>query len=112
MAIWLLTAMVTGQAIVYDMRRLAVNRVGLSRTAWFFVSTCTGPFTIVAYLVCRRSVFRKLICSVWKVMGDSTHAEHIRRKRLIALRTNGLIGGPVFCRCLTMLESGDRLPKS
>jgi hypothetical protein len=64
-----------------------------------------GPFAIAAYLVCRRAIWRTLIDSVWQIVGDCTHPVSMRRKRLIALRRNGLIGVPVFRACLKALNA-------
>ncbi|WP_144157942.1 hypothetical protein [Paraburkholderia sp. BCC1885] len=87
------------------MRRLVVHRVGLSPAGWLFVCIGTGPFAIAAYLVCRRAVWRTLIDSVWRVVGDGSYPVHVRRRRLIALRRNGLIGKPVFRACLKALKA-------
>jgi hypothetical protein len=101
--IWLLTATGIAVAVIFDMRRLAVNRVGLSRAGWLCMCAGTGPLAIAAYLVCRRAVWRELIDSVWKVIGDGSYPLQVRRKRLIALRRNDLIGEAVFHRCLRVL---------
>lgn len=110
--IWLLTASGIAVAVIFDMRRLAVNRVGLSRAGWLCVCAGTGPLAIAVYLVCRRAVWRTLVDSVWRVVGDGSYPISIRRQRLIALQHAGLIGAPVFRRCLTLLDAGCTSSKS
>ncbi|AMV41747.1 hypothetical protein ATN79_03490 [Paraburkholderia caribensis] len=103
--IWILIAVGTAMAVVSDMRRLLVHRVGLSTVGWLFVCVGAGPFAIAAYLLCRRVVWQMLVDSVWQFIGDGSHPKHVRRRRLIALRRNGLIGVPVFHACLKMLNA-------
>jgi hypothetical protein len=104
--IWVVIALGVALAITFDMRRLVVHRVGLSCTTWLFVCAGTGPFAGVAYLFFRRAVWRELVDSVWQIVGDGSHPSSVRRKRLVALRGSGLIGAPVFRRCLVQLEEG------
>lgn len=103
--IWLLIATGIAAAVISDMRRLLVHRVGLSPVGWLFVCIGAGPFAIAAYLVCRRVVWRMLVHSVWQIVGDGSHPIDVRRKRLIALRRNGLIGMPVFQACMKELNT-------
>jgi hypothetical protein len=103
--VWLLIGVVIATAVILDMRRLFVHRVGLPPVGWLFVCVGTGPFAIAAYLICRRLVWRMLVHSVWEIVGDSSHPVHVRRRRLIALRRNGLIGVPVFLACLKVLNT-------
>jgi hypothetical protein len=104
--LWFVAASGVALAIAFDMRRLAVQRVGLSRIGWLFVCVGTGPFAGVAYLFFRRAVWSELLDSVWEIVGDASHPVSVRRKRLLALRSSGLIGAPVFRRCLVLLEEG------
>ncbi|WP_256252714.1 hypothetical protein [Burkholderia ubonensis] len=105
MAVWLL--MVAGTAIVIadDMRRLAVNRVWLSRVGWMTASMCAGPVAGIAYLAFRRATRQELFDSAWRIVGDSACSINLRRKRLVALRQAGLIGAPIFRACLRELEA-------
>ena len=103
--IWLLTATGIAGAVIVDMRRLCVHRVGLPPVGWLLVCLGTGPLAIVAYAVCRRAIWRRLVNSVWKIVGDGSHPTHVRRRRLIALRQNGLIGVPVFLACMKSLDT-------
>ncbi len=103
--IWLITVMGIAVAVICDMRRLVAHRVGLSPIGWLFVCICMGPFAIAAYLICRRVVWRRLIDSVWQIVGDCAYPIRLRRRRLIALRRNGLIGAPVFQACLKVLNT-------
>ncbi|CAE6768330.1 hypothetical protein R69619_03722 [Paraburkholderia nemoris] len=103
--VWLLTVVGIAVALICDMRRLVAHRVGLSPAGWLFVCVCIGPFTIAAYLICRRVVWRRLVDSVWQVVGDCADPIHLRRRRLVALRRNGLIGAPVFQACLKVLNT-------
>ena len=105
MMIWLVTATGIAGAVIVDMRRLCVHRVGLRPVGWLLVSLSTGPLAIVAYLVCRRAVWRRLVNSVWQIAGDGSHPTYVRRRRLIALRQNGLIGVPVFHACMKSLDT-------
>jgi hypothetical protein len=104
--LWFVVAAGVALATTLDMRRLAVNRVGLSRTAWLLLCAGAGPFAGVVYLVVRRAVWRDLVGSVWTMVGDGSHSVSVRRKRLVALRKSGLIGAPVFRHCLALLEAG------
>ncbi|WP_459709519.1 hypothetical protein [Paraburkholderia sp. 2C] len=105
--IWMLGAPWVALAIAFDMRRLVAHRVGLTRTGWLFVCACAGPLAIIAYLICRRAVFGRLVHAVWDIAGDGSHTVPARRSRLIAMRENGLIGAPVFRRCMSELEVED-----
>jgi hypothetical protein len=106
--IWLLTATGIAAALIADMRRLCVHRMGLSPVGWFLVCLCTGPCAIAAYLVCRRAAWRRLVDSVWQIAGDASHPTDVRRRRLITLRQNGLIGTPVFLACMKALNTRQR----
>lgn len=103
--IWLLVATGIAAALISDMRRLFVHRVGLSPVGWLFVCIGAGPLAIPAYLVCRRVVWRMLVDSVWQIVGDCSHPINLRRKRLIALRYSGLIGVPLFRACMKALNT-------
>jgi hypothetical protein len=103
--IWLLIATGIAVALISDMRRLFVHRVGLSPIGWLFVCIGAGPLAIAAYLVCRQVVWRTLVDSVWQIVGDRSHPVDIRRQRLIALRCNGLIGLPLFRTCMKALNT-------
>lgn len=103
--IWLLMATGIAAAVISDMRRLSVHRVGLSAVGWSFVCAGAGPLAIAAYLACRRVVWRLLVDSVWKIVGDASYPVDVRRERLIALRRNGLIGVPVFVACMKALNT-------
>jgi len=109
--IWLVVASGVALMIAHDMQRLAVHRVGVTRTGWLLVCAGLGPFAGVIYLFLRRTVWRELIESTWKFVGDEAHPLSMRRRRLIALRRAGLIGAPVFRRCLALLEAGYPPPK-
>lgn len=110
--LWFVVASGVALTITVDMRRLAVNRVGLSRAGWLCVCAGAGPFAGVVYLLFRRIVWRTLVDSVWKIVGDGSHPISIRRQRLIALQRAGLIGAPVFRQCLTLLDAGYASSKS
>jgi len=103
--IWLVMATGIAAAVITDMRRLLVHRVGLSAVGWSVVCVGAWPFAIAAYLICRRVVWRTLVHSVWRIVGDCSHPTDVRRKRLIALRRNGLIGVSVFLACMKALKA-------
>ncbi|HTJ95421.1 MAG TPA: hypothetical protein VL424_20180 [Pararobbsia sp.] len=104
-AIWLLGSIGIATGIVRDMRRMGINRVGFSRPAWFVASVCGGPLAAIVYLVLRRSARRRLVDSVWLMVGDSSHLREVRHARLLTLRAHDLIGEVVFKTCLRSIES-------
>ncbi|ABE30558.1 hypothetical protein [Paraburkholderia xenovorans] len=103
--IWLLTAVPAAAGIAFDMHRLRVNRVGLSSWGWAATCICLSAFAVVPYLILRRRVWRKLIEVVWRFVGDNAHALDVRRDRLQALRTSGLIGEAAFRVCARALDA-------
>lgn len=105
MMIWLGAAMAAAFGIALDMRRLKVNRVGLSSPGWAAACVCASAFTVVPYLILRRRVWRKLIEAVWRFVGDSSYAIDVRRERLNALRASGLIGKAAFRACARTLDA-------
>jgi len=106
--IWLLTAVPVALGIAFDMRRLRVNRVGLSSWGWAAACVCASAFMVVPYLILRRRVWRKLIEAVWRFVGDSSYAIDVRRERLHALRASGLIGKAAFRACARTLDAQHR----
>lgn len=103
--VWLLAAAATAIGIAFDMRRLRVNYIWLSLTGWAALCACAGAVTAVLYLIMRQSVRKQLIDAAWQLIGDETHAPELRRKRLLALRQNGLVGETVFRACLRSLDA-------
>lgn len=106
--IWLCAAVSAALGIALDMRRLKVNRVGLSPPGWAAVCVCAGAFAVVAYLILRRRVWRKLIDAAWRFVGDSSYAIDVRRERLHALWHCGLIGEAAFRACTRTLDAQHR----
>jgi hypothetical protein len=90
------------------MRRLAVNRVGLSAAGWTGVCLIAGVVAAVPFLMLRRRVFRALLNGAWALAGDEKYESAVRRDRLIALQRCGLVGEPVFRACLKALEIEER----
>ncbi len=103
--IWLVAAVPAALGIALDMRRLKVNRVGLSSRGWAVACVGTSAFALVPYAILRRRVWRKLIEAAWRFAGDSSHATDVRRERLHALWRNGLIGDAVFRVCTRALDA-------
>ncbi|MCW0080580.1 hypothetical protein [Burkholderia pseudomallei] len=108
--LWFAAAAVTALGIALDMRRLKVNRVGMSRIGWILACACAGPFVAGVYVYQRRAAWRALINAVWEAAGDDSHPVHVRRQRLLALRHTGVIGRQVYLACWEELEEGERLP--
>jgi hypothetical protein len=108
MMIWLCAATAAALGIALDMRRLKVNRVGLSPPGWAVACVFAGAFAAVPYLMLRRRVWRTLLNAAWKLVGDDSHAPAVRRERLDALRRSGLIGRPVLRACLRTLNTDQR----
>ncbi|MFM0042156.1 hypothetical protein [Paraburkholderia sediminicola] len=106
--LWFAAAAATAVGISLDMRRLKVNRVGMSRIGWIVASACAGPFAASVYLYRRRTAWRALIDAVWQAIGDASQPLHVRRQRLMTLRNTGLIGGQVFLACWEQLEAEER----
>lgn len=102
---WLAAAVPAALGIALDMRRLKVNQVGLSPPSWAVVCVCASAFAVVPYLILRRRVWRELIDATWHFVGDNSHAIDVRRKRLHALRRNGLIGDTAFRVCSRTLDA-------
>ncbi|MEJ0003537.1 MAG: hypothetical protein WDN30_08205 [Pararobbsia sp.] len=94
--------------VVLDMRRLRINRAGLSRTGWVLACACAGPLAGAAYCVIRKRTRRRLIDSVWQLVGDATQSTHVRRERLVALQRSGLVSDAVFKACLVTLDTEGR----
>ncbi|WP_233829201.1 hypothetical protein [Paraburkholderia sp. ZP32-5] len=103
--IWPLGAAVTALSIVFDMRRLMINRVGLSSMGWVVACVCAGPLAGGAYLILRRGARRQLVEAVWRIAGDQFQPVDLRRARLIALLRSGLVGAPVFHACMKQLDA-------
>jgi hypothetical protein len=103
--IWSLSAAIAAFSIVFDMRRLMINRVGLSRMGWVAACACIGPLAGGAYLILRRGARRKLVEAVWRIAGDPLQPVDLRRARLIALLGSGLVGTPVFQTCMKQLDA-------
>ncbi|WP_439889647.1 hypothetical protein ACS7SF_10005 [Ralstonia sp. 25C] len=103
--VWLSGVAVTALGIVFDMRRLRANRVGLPAAGWVFASACIGPVAGAVYLLQRRSVRRALIEAAWALVGDAHQPAHVRRERLIALERSGVLGTPIFRACLAELDA-------
>ncbi|RQY65621.1 hypothetical protein [Burkholderia stagnalis] len=108
-SLWFAAAATTALGIALDMRRLRVNRVGISRTGWVVACVCAGPLATGAYLYQRKAAWRALIDAVWQAAGDASHPVHVRRQRLLALRNTGVIGRRVFLACWEELEAQERL---
>ncbi|MDO3617302.1 hypothetical protein Q3O97_15735 [Ralstonia pseudosolanacearum] len=108
---WLSSVAVTALGIVFDMRRLRANRVGLPASAWVFASACIGPVAGVAYLLQRRAARRALIEAAWELVGDANQPAHVRRERLIALERSGVLGGPIYQACLAVLDAEAAVPQ-
>lgn len=106
--IWLITAVLAALGIAFDMRRLRVNRVGLSSWGWAAACIGVGALTVVPYVILRRRVLRKLIQAVWRFVGDSSYATDVRRERLHVLRASGLIGKAAFRACTRTLDAQHR----
>ncbi len=105
--LWLSIAAGIALAAVLDMRRLRINRVGLTPTGWLLACLCAGPLAGAIYLVLRRSARQRLINAVWLIVGDGSHPAHIRRARLLDLERTGLVGTAIFRVCLKALDAAD-----
>lgn len=103
-AIWMLGAIAVAFSIARDMSRLMVNRVGLSRAEWIALALLFGPLTGLLYLYRRAVIWRRLIASVWLVVGDASVETSQRRARLDSLRDGGLISQAVYDACLQQLN--------
>jgi len=112
MVVWLTAAVPAALSIALDMRRLKVNRVGLSPRGWAVVCMCASAFALVPYLILRRRIWRKLIDAAWHFVGDNSHAIEVRRERLHALRRTGLICDSAFRACERTLDAYSRPPVS
>lgn len=104
--VWMLAAAVAALAVMVDMRRLVIRRLGLTRTGWMLACALVGPLTVIVYLPLRHLAARKLVESVWAVIGDDSQPIEARRARLVALRQTGLIGAPIYRTCLRAVEEG------
>ena len=103
--IWAAAAVITALGIALDMRGLRVNRVGLSLVGWLVVSACMGPVAGLAYLHQRPVARRELVTAVWALVGDSAVPVHVRRERLVGLRSNGTVGLPIYRACQSALDA-------
>ncbi|MCF1444897.1 hypothetical protein ACI2VK_25230 [Ralstonia nicotianae] len=108
--VWLSGVAATALAIVFDMRRLRTNHVGLPVAGWVFASACIGPVAGAAYLLQRRIARRALIAAAWALAGDANQPTHVRRERLIALERSGMLGMPIFRACLAVLDAEASAP--
>ena len=106
--IWLTAAAPAALGIAVDMRRLRVNRVGLSPPSWAAVCVLVSAFAVVPYLIQRRRVWRNLIDAAWRFVGDSSYAFDVRRERLHALRCCGLISEVAYRACVRTLDTQHR----
>ncbi|UQY83017.1 hypothetical protein [Ralstonia pseudosolanacearum] len=103
--VWLSSAVATALSIVFDMRRLGANRVGLPPAGWVFASACIGPVAGAAYLLQRRATKRALIDAAWELVGDAHQSAHVRLERLLALERSGVLGTPIFRACQAVLNA-------
>lgn len=105
--IWLTAALLVAAAISWDMRRLRVNRVGLSAPAWWALCVLGWPLVVPAYLLIRPKVRREVIASVWHYVGDESTPAPVRRRRLLALHRNEMVDDAIFDECLREIEAQD-----
>ena len=106
--IWLTAAAPAALGIAVDMRRLRVNRVGLSPPTWAVVCVLVSAFAVVPYVIQRRRVRRNLIDAAWQFVGDGSYALDVRRERLHTLRRCGLISEAAFQACAQTLDTQHR----
>ena len=104
LASWTAMAFVTALAIAWDMRRLAVNRVGLPLLGWGVMALAFGVLAIPAYLRQRAIAKQRLISAVWTMAGDANVEQDVRMRRLEGLHRVGLVGKPIYRACLKQLE--------
>ncbi|VVE48663.1 hypothetical protein PCO31111_04585 [Pandoraea communis] len=102
---WLVVAGLVAVAITLDMRRLRVNRAGLSVAGWAMTCAAAGALAAVPYLIQRRRVRRQLLAATWVLIGDESQSAALRRERLDTLWRNGLLGESIFRACAERLES-------
>lgn len=107
-SLWFAVAAATASGIALDMRRLRVNRVGMSRTGWAVACVVAGPLAGGAYLYRRRIAWRALLDAVWQAAGDRSQPVHVRRQRLLTLHHTGVIGRRVFLACWDELLADER----
>ncbi|CAJ7491352.1 Uncharacterised protein [Burkholderia pseudomallei] len=107
-SLWFAAAAATASGIALDMRRLRVNRVGTSLTGWAVACAVVGPLAGGVYLYQRRVAWRALVEAVWQAAGDRSQPVHVRRQRLLALRSTGVIGRHVFLACWEELHADER----
>lgn len=103
--IWLAGGIVTALVVVFDMRRMGACRIGLQPAGWVVVSVCLGPITAAVYLSRRSRARQALIDAVWVLVGDQTVPVQIRRKRLAALGTAGVVGAGIYRVCAAVLDA-------
>ncbi|MCM2496194.1 hypothetical protein [Burkholderia glumae] len=103
--IWLGGGGVTALAVVFDMRRLGTRRVGLPPIAWGVASVCLGPIAGAIYLSRRSAARQALIDAVWLLVGDRTVPDQVRRERLIALASVGVVGPVIYRACAAVLHT-------
>lgn len=101
-AAWLISALVSWCAISLDMRRLVINRIGLTRAGWLIACAATGPLAGLMYLLLRERGRQALILAACTMLGDTAPID-VRRIRLDALLASGLVGEPVYRACLKRL---------
>jgi hypothetical protein len=99
----MLTATLSALGIASDMRRLKVNRVGLSPPGWVVACIFGNLIAVLLYLVVRRRVWKKLLDAAWHFVGDEAAPYDARRTRLDALRDNGVVGEPIYRACVRTL---------
>ena len=109
--IWLTAALLVAAAISWDMRRLRVNRVGLSAPAWWALCVLGWPLVVLAYLFIRPRVRREVIASVWHYVGDESTPASVRRRRLLALHRNEMVNDAIFEECLRQIDALDGSPR-
>ena len=103
-ASWVVAAFITALAIAWDMRRLAVNRVGLPLVGWGVMALAFGVLAIPAYLRQRVIAKQRLISAAWAMAGGSNVEWGVRMRRLEGLHRVGLVGKPIYRACLKQLE--------
>lgn len=101
--VWLTSSALMLSAIAFDVRRLGVNRVGISIVGWGLASLAAGPAIGMVYWIQRRRTMRALIGAAWTLMGDASYPLDVRHERLKALYCSGLISRLIFRLCLEML---------
>lgn len=104
MTAWLCTVVAVALGIALDMRWLHVSRVGLSLPGWIVLCVFVGVLAAVPYLILRRRKWLRLLAAATQLSGKASDSLDARRTRLDLLRSDGLIGEPVFRACLKKLD--------